>query len=291
MIRTEQLYYLVQVSQYNSITTVAKELYMTKSAISTAIKNLETECGFAILERSYRGVKFTKKGEIVLEYAKEVLQTLKEIEKLKLLPDVDSLSEASKVKLFVDSRLMVLLQKRIIEYGRELFSYYNIIEIENILDKLELVDDMTVAITIVDDTIINNLQEDGWGVKVLYKSCLYPVSKKNTKLISRNKTKLDLFEIRALPKILFMPQTYLLHEELTENVLLKSQNNNLCIDAILNDYGIGFMTDFSNTISVEKRKLLKTYEPLNETMLSIILLMKNTEAMDRMRLIEYVLSN
>lgn len=290
MIRTEQLYYLVKIAEYNSITMAARELFMTKSAISTAINNLEKECGFAILERSYRGIEFTKKGKLVLEYAKVVLQTFKEIEKLRLLPDLENELANPKTNLYINSRLMNVLQGRIIEWGTELFQYYKIIEVDDLFEQLETFEKEDVAIELADDTIIGRLIKEGWWVKVLYESQLFPVSKKNTRLIESNKTKLEISEIYNLPKVLLNQHKHVRRKYgLDNNVVLRSQNASLCNDAILNDYGIGFVADFSNTIAMEKRKLFKVYEPIDDLKINIILLMKDEEHMEKVYLIERIL--
>ena len=79
MIKTEQLYYLTQIAKYNSLTATAKELYVNKSTLSTAIAQLEKECGFEILEKTYRGVTFTPQGKLLLEQAEQILELMNEI--------------------------------------------------------------------------------------------------------------------------------------------------------------------------------------------------------------------
>lgn len=79
MIKTEQLYYLTQVAKYNSINKAAEKLYMTNAALSTAMKQLEKECGYDILERTYRGVKLTEKGKAVVKLAEQILALQDEI--------------------------------------------------------------------------------------------------------------------------------------------------------------------------------------------------------------------
>lgn len=58
----QQLQYLVAIAQCNSISQAAKRLFVSQSNISKAVKHLERELGFSILERKPRGVSFTSRG-------------------------------------------------------------------------------------------------------------------------------------------------------------------------------------------------------------------------------------
>lgn len=58
----QQLQYLVAIAQNNSINSAAQSLFVSQSNLSKAIKQLETELGFQILERRPRGVAFTNRG-------------------------------------------------------------------------------------------------------------------------------------------------------------------------------------------------------------------------------------
>ena len=71
--RLNQLKFLVELNKYKTISETAKKLYISQPSLSTAIKELEEELGFAIIERSNRGVEFTKRGEIVLKYSRDVM--------------------------------------------------------------------------------------------------------------------------------------------------------------------------------------------------------------------------
>ena len=67
MIRLEALLYLREIAKTKSINKAADSLYVSKSALSTAIKNLEDEFGVALLNRSVHGVTLTEAGENVVE--------------------------------------------------------------------------------------------------------------------------------------------------------------------------------------------------------------------------------
>lgn len=71
--RTEHLRYLLEISKTHSMRIAAERCYVSQSAVSIALKNLERELGTALLSRSKNGVYLTEEGEIVLEKAKEIL--------------------------------------------------------------------------------------------------------------------------------------------------------------------------------------------------------------------------
>lgn len=65
----QQCHYLLAVHQYGSISQAAQALFVTQPSISKAIRELESELGIQILQRSNKGVRFTKDGQDLLQYA------------------------------------------------------------------------------------------------------------------------------------------------------------------------------------------------------------------------------
>jgi DNA-binding transcriptional LysR family regulator len=68
-----QLRAFVQVTNAGTFTRAAEELYLTQSAVSTAVGRLEAELGFELLRRTRRGVELTEAGEAVFERAREIV--------------------------------------------------------------------------------------------------------------------------------------------------------------------------------------------------------------------------
>lgn len=68
-----QLFYLVEVSKYNSINKAAQKLYISQSTISNSIRELEDYLGIQLLHRTNRGIEFTEQGNEFLHYAKTLL--------------------------------------------------------------------------------------------------------------------------------------------------------------------------------------------------------------------------
>ena len=74
MLEIRQLKYLDAVYRYRSFTQASKELFVTQSAISIGIKNLEEELGVKLLIRSSKNIIFTPEGEELILYAQRILR-------------------------------------------------------------------------------------------------------------------------------------------------------------------------------------------------------------------------
>ena len=74
--------YAVVIAQTNSINKAAEKLYVGQSALSRAIKELETGLGVTLFERSAKGMSLTPDGEVFVRYAKSVLRQVETIENM-----------------------------------------------------------------------------------------------------------------------------------------------------------------------------------------------------------------
>lgn len=79
---TLYLKYAVEVERTGSISQAAENLFMAQPNLSKAIKELESDLGIEIFERSSRGVRLTSNGEEFLKYAENVLEQLEKMEGL-----------------------------------------------------------------------------------------------------------------------------------------------------------------------------------------------------------------
>lgn len=70
----QQFRYIVEISKHNSISKAASALYVTQPTISKAVQELENDLGITILNRTNKGVVFTKEGAELLFYAKMLLE-------------------------------------------------------------------------------------------------------------------------------------------------------------------------------------------------------------------------
>ena len=68
-----QLKYALAVASFRSINEAATSLFVTQPTISTAIKELETELGVRIFNRTNHGIDITQEGIEFLGFARQVL--------------------------------------------------------------------------------------------------------------------------------------------------------------------------------------------------------------------------
>lgn len=70
----QQLKVFVEVVEQQSFSRAAEVLYMSQPAVSQYIASLEKEFGVRLLERSNKFVRVNRAGEIVYQYAKEIIR-------------------------------------------------------------------------------------------------------------------------------------------------------------------------------------------------------------------------
>ncbi len=68
-----QLEYFAQVAEQKSFTRAAEKLFVSQPALSKSIQALEKELNTRLLERTPQGLKVTPDGELVLRYARELV--------------------------------------------------------------------------------------------------------------------------------------------------------------------------------------------------------------------------
>lgn len=74
-----QLSYFAEVAKHKSFTKASQTLYLSQSTISKMIKNLEEELQVVLIDRSGKQIELTDEGEIVFEYAQDILNRLDDL--------------------------------------------------------------------------------------------------------------------------------------------------------------------------------------------------------------------
>lgn len=75
-----QLRVFTAVARNGSVTRAAEELHLTPPAVSMQLKELESDIGLPLFDRTGRAVKLTLVGEHLVVYAQRILSTLREAE-------------------------------------------------------------------------------------------------------------------------------------------------------------------------------------------------------------------
>ena len=83
MIESSQLHVLIALSHNENISKAAEELNVTQSAVSQALKNLESKVGFPIVTRQGKSVNLTENGmrlaKVAKQYFKRIEETIEQI--------------------------------------------------------------------------------------------------------------------------------------------------------------------------------------------------------------------
>lgn len=73
-----QIRYFIAVAEAASVSSAARDLSISQSAVTTAIRDLERSLGARLLERSSSGVSLTHEGHLFLTHAKRILTDVAE---------------------------------------------------------------------------------------------------------------------------------------------------------------------------------------------------------------------
>ncbi|MEE0968546.1 MAG: LysR family transcriptional regulator, partial [Clostridia bacterium] len=82
MLNLLHMKYALEVAKSGSINKAAEVLMVAAPNVSRSIKELETDFGITIFERTQNGTKLTPEGEEFINYAKGVLRQIDEIERI-----------------------------------------------------------------------------------------------------------------------------------------------------------------------------------------------------------------
>lgn len=81
MITLHKLKIFILICEQGSLNRAAQALYLSQSAVSQHIQDLESTLGVQLLERSPRGTQPTPAGEVLLSYARQMIQLLADAER------------------------------------------------------------------------------------------------------------------------------------------------------------------------------------------------------------------
>lgn len=81
--KEEQILLALEISRCGSVSKAAANLFMAQPNASNALSLLEQEIGYQIFERTYNGMKVTRKGEAFLQYAYAIERNMRKIHMLR----------------------------------------------------------------------------------------------------------------------------------------------------------------------------------------------------------------
>ena len=78
----QHLKYVIAVADKGSISKAAEQLYVAQPNISRAVKELEKELNIDIFDRTAKGMKLTPSGQRLVQYGREILKNISEVEEM-----------------------------------------------------------------------------------------------------------------------------------------------------------------------------------------------------------------
>lgn len=123
--RTDVLNYIIEVDKQKSITKAANTLYISQSALSESISQLEEELDCLIFSRSKKGISTTEAGQKIISQAQTVLQELHKLYEISFLsPALIDCHEKISIGLsqkFSSSILNLTISKVLTKYPEIIF--------------------------------------------------------------------------------------------------------------------------------------------------------------------------
>lgn len=70
----QQIYYLIQIADTGSMNRAAEKLFLSQPALTSAVREIESELGFRVLNRGARGISLTRDGSEFLSRARQLYE-------------------------------------------------------------------------------------------------------------------------------------------------------------------------------------------------------------------------
>ena len=90
---TQQIQCIITLAEEGSFSKAAKKLFVTQPSISQLIKNMETQLGAPLFDRSSSPIQLTPIGQAYYDAAKKILSTERELENR--ISDINNLKTGS----------------------------------------------------------------------------------------------------------------------------------------------------------------------------------------------------
>lgn len=141
----QQLEYLIEIERTRSISQAAANLYMGQPNLSRVLRDTEERVGFAIFERTRKGVRPTEQGVVFLQHARNILREAEFMENLGT-----NRSQSSRFRLALPRSYLILEQVK-----RFLNEYAPTMPLDAVLREchprqaLELLDSGSVEVAVI----------------------------------------------------------------------------------------------------------------------------------------------
>lgn len=247
-------YMLKALHEEGSITKASEVLYVSQPALTKRIKQLESDFNLQIISRSSKGIRFTKEGEYLVSYAKDMIVVFQKMKDT--LNNMSSNSLSGTLRLgashnFAHNHLPHLLK----EFSQQFPLIKTDIRTGYSSDILKQLQDEIIQIGIVRGAFTWN------GPKRHLKS-------ENICLVSKNK--IDLDNLPNLPRIDYKTDP-LLKKQLDQwwydiynqppTVVMEVDNSRTCVGMV--DQGLGFAILPQFSLGMKNNLYLENLQDIN----------------------------
>lgn len=239
MVNIEHYKVFSEVAKQKSMTKAADILLISQPAISLAIKNLESELGGTLFNRSNKGLELTAEGEMLYEKVNVALKILNDAENS--FGDYVSV-KTGEIKIGISTVLTKIILMDVIKQFSEKYPGVKLTIVNGLTYKL--LQDMNKGeldfVIYNDEKMVPNTKTE-WLTKLEY-----VFIHKKDKNIEEIK---DLCQLNSIPFVIQRKgsftrdylDTFLKKQDITPNIKIEVVSHELIIQFVKNGEGIGFV--------------------------------------------------
>ena len=256
--RTEQIKYLIEISEYHSLSAAAEKLCITTAALSLSVKSLEEELGLLLFRRTNKGVELTEEGKRFIEIGKRFLQDL---HALSCKPDIKNDNYQGMLEILTGQNAIDQFFPQVIcEFHKKYPNVYVNPIVENIKNGLQsLAKDDGKELLFCYDTW--NSKNNGWGYDttaytfhVLNRARLYCVVSRKLSIAAEPVLSNDVFT--KYPYLIFLAKSYSEADVESEKVRTSVNSTTACAQVISLNNQLVYDQMLYNGMGISKKVLL-----------------------------------
>lgn len=284
------LYYIFYVVANNgSISKAAEILYITQPAVTLQIKKLEEQLGISLFTRTKHGVKLTEEGNVLYEYVKKGIESIKNGENA--LSNLKNL-ETGILRIGAST---TVCRHIVMPYLEKFHEKYPNIEIQ-------IVNNLTTNLLTelrngnLDILFLNMPMQENKDLKIIKAQEVQDIFIGNTKIYEETNGKINLKELNKYPLIFqklpsntrIILNNYLKNNDVELKPQLEVVSYNLIMDLVSAGFGIGYATKEFIKEELNNKKLyeIKVTPKIPKRFIGIVTLNKKTSNFSVNKLIE-----
>ena len=248
--RMEDLRYLIQVAETNSISQAAERCYITQQGLSKIINNLERELNLKLFYRNRNKLSLTPDGEAILSYVKTIEKDyLSMMEQVQLCQNRDLGMSEALFTIYATPVMCITVMPRVLaELSRRFPNlHFNVIEQlpVQIVDEVQF-DENNIGVLSISGFLEQeserlNAKESPVFFESVFQDVLMVSVQEHHGLAS--KPVITIRELAKLPLAVHYTESrmaqHLLGKDYTPNVVLHSTNYTLCQQMIAKGMAVG----------------------------------------------------